>query len=120
MNTLSTTVRADASDLGAFRHRFRAWLATSELPPELQDDTILAVHEAVAAAIEHGHPQDTITIRASIDEDAIAIEIIDGDWPSEDVDEALRLSLIQRCVEEIEIQPDHAGAIMRLRQPLNS
>ena len=54
LNKVLITIPADPGELYGFRRRFRAWLAANELPEELQDETVIAVHEAMAATIEHG------------------------------------------------------------------
>jgi len=118
MNTLLATMPADPGELGVFRRRFRAWLAASEVPEELQDGTVIAVHEALAATIEHGPPDAKIAIRASIDAGAIAVDITGAALPSRQADDARRLSLIHRLVEEVGVRFDPNGTTIRLRQPL--
>jgi len=118
MNTLLLTIRADPGELGGFRRRFRAWLGASELPDELQDETVLAVHEALAATIEHGPPEATIGIRASVDAGVIAVDVTGAEWPPQDVDEARRLNLIQRLIEDVELRPEPSGTTIRMRRPL--
>ena len=112
------TIPADPGELSGFRHRFRAWLAASEVPEELQDETVLAVHEAMASTIEHGPAETPIAIRASIEDQVIAVDVTGGQWQPQPDDEARRLSLIQRLFEDVEIRPDSSGTTIRLRQPL--
>jgi len=118
MNTLLLTIPAEPGVLGGFRHRFRAWLRASELPEDLQDETVIAVHETLASTIEHGPPEATIAVRASVDDRVIAVDITGAELPPQDVDAARRLNLIQRLVEEVEIRPDPSGTTIRLRKPL--
>jgi anti-sigma regulatory factor (Ser/Thr protein kinase) len=120
MNTLWMTVPADPGELSRFRRRLRAWLAASELPEERQDETVIAVHEAMATTIELGPPETPIAIRASIDDEVIAVDITGGQWHPDHEDEARRLSLIQRLFEDVEIRPDANGTTISLRQPLLS
>jgi anti-sigma regulatory factor (Ser/Thr protein kinase) len=120
VNTLLAKVRADAAEVSAFRHRFRAWLVASGLRGPLQDETILAVHETLAATIEHLPPEEPIPIRASIERGVVTVEITDGPWHPEHLDETRRLNLLQQLVEHVEIHPDPTGTIIRLRQPLDS
>jgi anti-sigma regulatory factor (Ser/Thr protein kinase) len=116
MNTLLMTIPADPGELSGFRRRFRTWLVASELPEDLQDETIIAVHEAMATTIEHGPAETTIAIRASLEDRVIAVEITGGQWAPPEIDEARRLSLIQRLVEDVDIHPDATGTTIRLRQ----
>jgi hypothetical protein len=118
MNTLLATMPADPSELGGFRRRFRAWLTASEVPQELQLETVIAVHEALAATIEHGPPEAKIAIRASIDDRVISIDIAGAELPTPHADDARRLDLIHRLVEEVGVRFDPSGTTIRLRQPL--
>jgi Histidine kinase-like ATPase domain len=117
MNTLVITIRADPCELSGFRHRLRAWLAASELPEDLQGSTVLAVHEVMAATIEHGPPDATIAIRASIDARVIRVDVTGGKWHPKHNGDARRLSLIQRLFEKVEVRPDPSGTTISLRSP---
>ena len=79
----------------------------------------MAVHETLVATIEHIQPEEPIAIRASVERGAVTVEITNGPWHPEHVDEARRLNLLQHLVEEVEIRPDPGETIIRLRQPLD-
>jgi anti-sigma regulatory factor (Ser/Thr protein kinase) len=118
MNKLLMTIPADPGELHGFRRRFRAWLAASELPEDLQDETLIAVHEAMAATIENGPAETRIAIHASIEEQVIAVDITDGPWHPQRDDEAKRLTLMERLFDEVEICPGPSGTTISLRRPL--
>jgi anti-sigma regulatory factor (Ser/Thr protein kinase) len=120
VNTLVAKVRADAGELGVFRHRLRAWLAASGLRDGLQGETVLAVHETLAATIEHVRPEEPIAVRGSVEGGAVTVEVTNGPWHPEHVDESRRLNLLQQLVDEVEIRPTPGGTIIRLRQSLDS
>jgi len=116
-----TQFNCDAGQLRRLRHELRAWLETSEVPQEVQDDAIMATHEAAAGAIEQIAPQETLRIRARVDERSIAIDVSDGRWlPEADGfhREGLirRLNLIQRLVDDVDIEHLGEGTIIHLRQ----
>jgi len=120
MKTRLWAIPAEAGDLGRFRYRFRVWLAASQLPEELQVETVIAVHEAMAAMIEYGSAEETIGVRASVDDDVIEVEVSGVEWPSQHADQARRLTLIQQLVEDVEILDYPSGTTVRLRQPPSS
>ena len=122
MDTVVVTLPCEAEQLRLLRQRLRDWLAHTELSLPVQEAIVLAAHEAAAHAIEHATPCNTLDMRASIEHDALTIEVTGtGQWrdPSEsDRERVQRLALIQRLIEHIEIDPGPQSTTMRLRQPL--
>jgi hypothetical protein len=111
----------DAGERARFRRKFRAWLRTSEVPPEIQENSLIAAH--VAAAVESGASDEPLWIHASVDERVIAIDIDAGPWlPDQYGDQhqglVKRLSLIRRLAKDVAIQFADGGTIVHIRQPL--
>ncbi|MFC7511355.1 ATP-binding protein [Streptomyces thermocarboxydus] len=52
---LDITFPAESSQLAPVRRALRGWLAQCELPPNAVQNVLVAVGEACANAIEHGH-----------------------------------------------------------------
>lgn len=78
---------AAAAELVQVRRQVRSWLARVGLVPERAADLLLAVDEACANAIEHGHHNDgrTIFLHARHEDELIHITVADqGTWITRD------------------------------------
>ena len=122
MNTVLVTLPREADQLVDLRRRLRAWLAPFDLADELRDAIVLATHEAAANAIERGEPSDALSIRASIADETLTIDVSDsGRWDNSGKRPGQRvqaLTLIRALMEHTEIQPGPQGTTLHMRQPI--
>ena len=107
--------------LAPLRHALRAWLESRDLSVRSRDALILAIHEAVANAIQHSGTVDRIRVRADAEPDCLTIEISDdGAWripddpPSQE--RGRGLNLIRSLVSDATIDTDAGGTTVRLHQ----
>ncbi|MER5854724.1 SpoIIE family protein phosphatase [Streptomyces sp900105245] len=81
---LKVSFPADASQLATMRGTLREWLDQFELPPNAVQNILVAVGEACANAIEHGHrhsPGATVRLHAEVAVDRVHLTITDsGQW----------------------------------------
>ncbi len=113
---------ADVSHLAPTRTALRTWLTQARLNPEQMVDVIVAVGEAVANAIEHGHrnsPQGTITLGATALVDQVQVTITDtGSWkPPEKAaatDRGRGIALMRGLMHDVDINPDSTGTTVHL------
>jgi anti-sigma regulatory factor (Ser/Thr protein kinase) len=115
------TLPADVSMLADLRRSLTSWLESHGAPPEARDAVVLATHEAVVNAIEHGQAAET-TITAAIDTDVVDILVTNsgGPWAATDhvTEERGRgIGLIKGLMTETAIHNDgrKTTAIMRLQ-----
>ena len=67
----SHAFRARPSELAPLRQRLGAWLDAQNVDPEAQRGVVLAVSEAAANAVEHGHGSDglgVVSVMARMDD----------------------------------------------------
>lgn len=90
---LRLRVLADAGSLRTVRRSLRSWLAelgAERVGDEQIDDVVLAVHEAVANALEHaGLPAtDVISVEAEVVDHTLRVTVRDhGSWRAQRPDE---------------------------------
>jgi anti-sigma regulatory factor (Ser/Thr protein kinase) len=114
--------RARATELRPARRRLRAWLEERGFGADACDETLLAVGEAVANAIEHGstHSDDVVRVEAGFDGDDLIISITDsGSWqPGIEgyFSGRGRGHLLMRALTaRVDVESDHHGTIVTLR-----
>ncbi|UQS24790.1 ATP-binding protein [Amycolatopsis thermalba] len=75
---------ARAAEVPGLRHAVRRWADVHGVPPQLTADVELAVHEALANAIEHAYPEGAtgiVALHARQDDGALQITVTDhGQW----------------------------------------
>ena len=104
---LRLSVPADVASLGAVRRSLHSWL--SRVGVEHSDDIILAVHEAVANALEHAglDVDEVITVEAEVVEDVLRVLVRDGGAWKEQVADGTRgrgLGIIRAVMDRVELE----------------
>lgn len=114
---LHLTVAAEIGQLASTRDALRTWLLSNELAPEQVQDLLVAVGEAIANSIEHGHRDGrigSVTLSGHASGETIHLRIVDtGAWkPADDVPHLSRgrgLKLMHALTENVAIHSDHLG-----------
>jgi PAS domain S-box-containing protein len=114
--------RARATELRPARRRLRAWLEARGFGAEACDETLLAVGEAVANAIEHGSTQldDVVRVEGAFDGDDLIVSVTDsGQWqPGIEgyFSGRGRGHLLMRAMSaDVDVDSDQHGTIVTLR-----
>ncbi|VBA32928.1 Sensor histidine kinase TmoS [Mycobacterium innocens] len=113
---------ARASQLAATRSALRGWLARTMIGPGQAQDVLIAVGEALANAIEHGHrrdPQGTIVLRAIALADRLQLTITDtGSWkpprPPQDSHRGRGIALMRTLMDDVTIHAGRLGTTVHL------
>jgi serine/threonine-protein kinase RsbW len=107
----------DAS-FGGVRHAVGDWLDKQGASLATRNALVLATHEAVANAVEHGKPGHSVTIRGRIDHGKITVEVSDdGGWQRatfEDDERGRGLMLIAALTDEFELSSNEPGTTIRM------
>lgn len=116
---------AKADRLAEVRHRTQEWLAHCPLGEDQTYDVLLAVGEACANAIEHGHRGDggTIRLRFELEADSLHITVADhGRWkspdPGPDQVRGRGMAIIRALVPEVEVIISASGTTVEMAIPL--
>ncbi|WP_290051957.1 SpoIIE family protein phosphatase [Amycolatopsis solani] len=113
---------ADAGQLAPTRRALRGWLDRCGLDAEQIQNVLVAVGEAVANAIEHGHrdtPGDPIRLSAIALADQVHVTVTDsGTWkapqPSENSRRGRGMTLMRELVSEVSVHPTTGGTAVHL------
>lgn len=113
---------ADVSHLADTRAELRQWLSRAGVEPEKTQDVLIAVGEAVANAIEHGHRdrrEGSVRLSASAVVDQLFLTIIDtGTWkkanPGADNTRGRGVTLMHALMDDVSIHSDDAGTTVHL------
>ena len=113
---------AHVSQLAPTRAALRTWLTRARVDPVQTQDMVIAVGEAIANAIEHGHrhsPEGIITLRATALVDQVQLTIVDtGSWkppqPANDPPSGRGITLMRALMHDVAILPDTAGTTVQL------
>jgi PAS domain S-box-containing protein len=113
---------AEASQLAGTRKALRGWLESADVTPDQTHDVLIAVGEAVANAIEHGHRDDpggTVSLRATVFVDSVHLTVADtGVWkiprPEIDVTRGRGVKLMRALMQDVTIHPDVAGTTVHM------
>ncbi|MGW4065965.1 ATP-binding protein [Nocardia grenadensis] len=116
---------AKADRLAEVRHRIQEWLAHCPLGEDQTYDVLLAVGEACANAVEHGHRGDGGTIRLRFEREAGSLHITVADhgcWkspdPGPDQVRGRGMAIIRALVPEVEVIISASGTTVEMRIPL--
>lgn len=116
---------AKADRLAEVRHRTQKWLAQCPLGEDQTYDVLLAIGEACANAIEHGHRGDggTVRLRMEHEADGLRITVADhGRWkspaPGPDPVRGRGMAIIRALVAEVEVIISAGGTTVEMRVPL--
>ena len=116
---------ASAHNATALRRQFRDWL-TLDLPPNVVDDLVLAVYEAIANAAEHAYLNHAdgpgpVRLEAHRAADHILITVSDqGRWraPTGGRSRGRGISLMRLLTQNVHTRCDHRGTVVYLRVEL--
>jgi PAS domain S-box-containing protein len=119
---------ADVSHLAATRSELRSWLSRAGIGLEQAQNVLIAVGEAVANAIEHGHrdrPGGLVSLSASALVDQLHLTVIDtGVWktarPGADVTRGRGVTLMHALMDDVSIQSDDGGTTVHLYARIGS
>jgi serine phosphatase RsbU (regulator of sigma subunit)/anti-sigma regulatory factor (Ser/Thr protein kinase) len=119
---LELTFPAHAEHLAPARTALRKWMNKVRVGPEQAMKVLVAVGEAVANAVEHGHradPDGTITLNANATGDEVQITISDtGTWKAPmptNSDRGRGTTLMRSLMEHVTIDTDASGTTVRLK-----
>lgn len=108
---------AEFQQLAPLRQTVRSWLMDAGADEEAQMCIVLATHEAVVNAIEHGRPAEAVKVKGKIEDGAIVVEVADtGTWkPPTDINgRGLGLPLIEGVMSDMEIRAEPSGTTVRM------
>ncbi|MEV0458203.1 SpoIIE family protein phosphatase [Catellatospora methionotrophica] len=112
---LQLTFPADAGQLAPVRGALRDWLRRCELPGDTAHGVLLAVGEACANAIEHGHrdnPGEPVELRAEVFADRLRLVVADtGRWkdPTPNPARGRGVGLMRTMMHHVNINSGSAG-----------
>ncbi|MEU5253652.1 SpoIIE family protein phosphatase [Streptomyces longwoodensis] len=114
---LEVSFPAESSRLAVVREALRDWLGRCDLPPRTVQNVLVAVGEACANAIEHGHrdaPGATITLRAEAFADTLRLSVSDtGRWktprPELNPHRGRGVQLMRALMQDVTITPGPVG-----------
>lgn len=116
---------AEPAALAEVRHAMQEWLRDCPLDARAAYDVLLAVGEACANAIEHGHRGDggTIGLQATFDSAGLRITVSDhGRWkrpaPGPDPVRGRGLAMIRALIPEVKITASDNGTTVEMWMPL--
>ncbi|MFI0941469.1 SpoIIE family protein phosphatase [Streptomyces sp. NPDC021020] len=119
---LNVAFPAEAAQLAPVRRALRNWLNQCALPPQTVQNVLVAVGEACANAVEHGHrdsPGDTVRLRAEARPDAMHLTVSDtGGWrtprPDTDIDRGRGFTLMRALMQNVTVTSDAGGTTVAL------
>lgn len=120
---LELDITADVAELAPSRAALRTWLGSAGISQEQTLDVLIAVGEAVANAIEHGHRDDpggTVSLHASWFADLLRVTVRDtGRWKPQaatpDVSRGRGLGLMQALMQDVSIDSQTTGTTVHMQ-----
>ena len=124
---LDVLFAADSEQLASVRAQLRSWLRSCDVSARVAQDVLVAVGEAIANAIEHGHrhlPGQQVRLRAVSTADQLCLTVSDtGRWrTSPPGDRSLRghgISLMRSLMHQVTIVPSPSGTTVDLYLRIN-
>ena len=114
---LDITFAAESDQLAPVRARLRSWLLSCGIGSRTAQDVLVAVGEACANAIEHGHrhsPGQQVRLRAVSTANQLRLTITDtGRWrtsqPGDGTHRGHGIALMRALMQQVTIEPGPAG-----------
>ncbi len=114
---LDVPFAAESGQLAPVRARLRSWLRNCDIGAKTIQDILVAVGEACANAIEHGHrhsPGQQIRLRAVSTANQLRLTITDtGRWktsqPGDVTHRGHGIALMRALMQQVTIEPGPAG-----------
>ncbi len=124
---LDITFPAESSQLAPVRRALRSWLARCELPPNAVQNVLVAVGEACANAIEHGHrhaPGNDVRLRVVALVDTLRVTVADsGRWkdpqPGGDTHRGRGMSLMRAMMQHVTVSPGPSGTTVDMQMRID-
>ncbi|CAN3128099.1 SpoIIE family protein phosphatase [Mycobacterium sp. smrl_JER01] len=119
---LDLELAADVAELAASRTALRDWLTRVGVPQEQALDVLIAVGEALANAIEHGHrerPDGRVRLSAIATPDGVHLSIVDtGTWKPPTAVPAVHrgrgIALMHALMQDVTIDSETNGTTVRM------
>ncbi len=119
---LEVDIPADVNELASTRATLRGWLIRAGLDPEQTLDVLIAVGEAVANSIEHGHRaqrEGTVRLRATAVADRLHLTVVDtGSWKPPDPDpnshRGRGIILMRALMQDVTIEQSETGTTIHM------
>jgi len=120
--SLEIDIAADVGELASTRATLRSWLIRAGLDAEQTLDVLIAVGEAVANSIEHGHREHrdgTVRLRATALADRLHLTVVDtGSWRPPKADptsfRGRGIMLMRALMQDVTIEPGDSGTTVRM------
>jgi PAS domain S-box-containing protein len=120
---LEMTFPAESSQLAPVRRALRGWLERCQLSPQTTQSVLVAVGEACANAIEHGHrhaPGEPVRLRVEALVDDLCLIIADsGEWktpqPEANTHRGRGMTLMKAMMERVTVTSGAAGTTVQMR-----
>lgn len=120
---LCLTFPAHPSHLATTRNALREWLVNAGLGDEQVQSLLVAVGEAVANAIEHGHrdrPEGIVSLEAVASVDQVRLSVIDsGNWKPvrtvADIGRGRGIALMEALADHVDIERHPSGTTVSLQ-----
>ena len=110
----------DVEALRGLRSALRSWLERAGIGDAPRDEIVLATHEAVANAVEHGAADGHVTIRGRLDDGVVTVAVENrGAWREhEERGRGRGLVLIAALMTKLEIVTDRGRTVVRMHKDL--
>ncbi|BBZ17846.1 histidine kinase [Mycolicibacterium gadium] len=120
--SLEIDIAADVGELASTRATLRGWLIRAGVDAEQTLDVLIAVGEAVANSIEHGHREQrdgTVRLRATALADRLHLTVVDtGSWRPPQADptsfRGRGIMLMRALMQDVTIEPSDGGTTVRM------
>ncbi|MGV9253856.1 ATP-binding protein [Streptomyces sp. NPDC003697] len=120
---LSLAFPAESSQLAPVREALRAWLDRCPMPPRTRQNVLVAVGEACANAIEHGHRHTrgaTVRLRAEASAGDLLLVVADsGAWrapqPEAHPHRGRGMALMRALMQQVTVTPGPSGTTVEMR-----
>jgi anti-sigma regulatory factor (Ser/Thr protein kinase) len=119
---------ADSGQLAPVRAALRDWLRRCDLSPRTIQDVLVAVGEACANAVEHGHrfaPGQQIRLRAAATASQLRLTVTDsGRWkasaPDANPHRGHGIALMRALMQQVTIEPGDTGTTVDMQLGITS
>jgi serine/threonine-protein kinase RsbW len=126
-STLHRRRRASAQVATRLRHELAEWARRTGASADMICDIVLSTYEAMANAVKHAYPPNTVgplELRAELDRDTIVITVADhGCWRQPDQHSASPgrgLALIRALSHRAAVVPGPHGTAVRMSWPTSN
>ena len=124
---LRVCTAASPDGVGPTRREVRGWLREVVTDPDVADDLVLAVSEALENAADHAYvgrdgPPGTVILEAWVEDDAVVVTVVDsGRWQepmSGATSRGRGIALMESLADSAVVEPAESGTTVTLTQRL--